>query len=604
MPSNDALSPENLGYDPDALREKYRQERDRRVNRDGEGQYIPITGKFAHFAQIDPNVIAGFERAPVVEETDVVVIGAGFGGLSMGARLKQAGVNNVRMIDEAGDFGGVWYWNRYPGAQCDVESYIYLPLLEETGYMPVEKYSHQPEIQGHARRIAEQYDLIDSALLQTRVTEMRWLEEERRWLISTNRSDAIRARFVVTAMGPTSWPKLPGIPGIGDFEGHAFHTSRWDYGYTGGHSGGELTRLRDKKVALIGTGATAIQCVPYLAPDVEHLYLVQRTPSTVDVRNNRPTDPEWAKSLKPGWQEERQDNFNDVLSGLPFETDLINDAWTDLFTTLQSTYQLGAGADEDPAAAALKAELADFAKMNQIRARVDEYVEDPAVAEILKPWYRQFCKRPGFNDNYLPTFNRDNVTLVDASHSRGVERITPKGLVVGGVEYPVDCIIFSTGFEFNDIRHRIRFETYGADGGTLLDYWDKGFRTFHGHSTHGFPNLFTMGVTQNSASINYVSSMNIQSVHIAYMIREAMDRGATRIETTAEAEQDWVDTIRRLGVTAYDFLESCTPGYLNNEGKNVDRTFVSEVYAPGPTAFKKLLAEWRAEGTLAGMALS
>jgi len=405
--------------DPDVLREKYRLERDKRLRADGEAQYVELSGPFARYAEADPYADPDFTRAPLTDEVDVVIIGGGFSGMLAAARCKEAGLTDIRLIEAGGDFGGTWYWNRYPGAQCDIESYCYLPLLEELNVLPKDKYSYVTEIFQHSQRIGHEYDLYRIALFQTRVQSLDWDEGLKRWIVSTSRDDRIRARFVVMALGPASRPKLPGIPGIETFEGHSFHTSRWDYGYTGGDTTGNLHKLADKRVAIIGTGATAIQCIPHLGAHAKHLYVFQRTPSSVDFRGNKPTDPEWAASLTPGWQRARRQNFADIVMGRPFEVDLVNDAWTDIFRTLQGPGAFNAGTPVNAEDAALRAELADFQKMNQIRARVDATVTDKATAEALKPWYRQFCKRPTFNDDYLPTFNRPNVTLVDTSVTFG-----------------------------------------------------------------------------------------------------------------------------------------------------------------------------------------
>ena len=264
----------------------------------------------------------------------MVVIGGGFGGLLAGARLREAGIEDIRLIEKGGEFGGTWYWNRYPGAMCDVESYIYLPLLEELGYVPTEKYVRAPEILAHSRAIGEHYGLTDGALFQTEVTGMVWDDADDRWVVSTNRGDAIRARFVVMANGPLHRPKLPAIPGIERFGGHTFHTSRWDYAYTGGDSNGTLTGLAGKRVGIIGTGATAVQCVPHLGEAADELYVFQRTPSSIDVRANRPTDPQWASSLEPGWQRRRMENFNNLVSGVFEPEDLVDDGWTDIIGKL------------------------------------------------------------------------------------------------------------------------------------------------------------------------------------------------------------------------------------------------------------------------------
>ena len=422
---------QEFDFDPEALRTKYREERDKRLRPDGNEQYVEVKGDFSRYVD-DPYVDPGYTREPLTDAVDVVIIGGGFGGLLAGARLREAGVKDIRVIEKGGDFGGTWYWNRYPGAQCDIESYIYLPLLEETGYVPKEKYSYAPEILAHARRIGEQFDLYRDACFQTQIKALTWSEDECRWIVTTNRNDRMRARFVVMSNGPLNRPKLPGIPGIDSFKGHTFHTSRWDYGYTGGDTNGNLHKLSDKRIAVIGTGATAVQCVPFLAKYAKHLDVFQRTPSSIDERGNRPTDPEWVKTLKPGWQKHRMENFNVLVTGGFQDADLVNDGWTDIIRNLGGLLiARNQNSEISPAEIMRLAEVADFKKMNQIRARVDAIVKDKRTAESLKPWYRQFCKRPTFNDEYLPAFNRPNVTLVDTM-GRGVDRITEKGAGVRG----------------------------------------------------------------------------------------------------------------------------------------------------------------------------
>ena len=598
----------NLDFDPEALRAKYREERDRRIRDDAEAQYLESNGDLAHFAEKDPYAEVDFTREALHLDLEVVVIGAGFSGLMAAARLKERGITNFRIIESAGNFGGTWYWNRYPGAQCDIESYCYLPLLDETGYVPKEKYSYAPEIYEHVQRVAEYFDLSDKALFQTRVTQVKWIEDESRWQVSTHRGDCIRAQFVIQATGPANRPKLPGIPGINDFKGKRFHTARWDYDYTGGDHTGGLTKLADKRVAIIGTGATAIQCVPFLGEHAKALYVFQRTPSSVDLRGNKPTDMEWFKGLKPGWQRERRLNFAAVLAGQNFGEDLVADGWTDIArrlggSILHRSSELG---DLNMEEIETRAEIADFEKMNDIRARVDAEVRDPDTAEKLKPWYRQFCKRPTFNDEYLATFNRDNVHLVDVASMRGVERITEKGVVANGKEYEVDCIIFSTGFEITtSARRRVDFDTLGRGGRSLYEHWHDGLRTLHGLSSHGFPNWFTIGINQNAFSVNMTAMFDDQAVHVSYIIDEVKKRGRKVVEVTAEAEEAWVQEIIRLaGVGATAFLEECTPGYYNREG-TVGRgaNMQNSVYAPGLNLFNDLLQAWREAGDLQGMEL-
>jgi len=597
-----ATEPADLGFDPDSLRARYRAERDKRLRADANDQYLEVAGAYAHFVE-DPYVAPGFTRAPLFDEVEVVVIGGGFGGLLAGARLREAGVESLRLIEKGGDFGGTWYWNRYPGAQCDIESYIYLPLLEELAYVPTEKYVRAPEILAHSQAIGRKYDLYRNACFQTEVRELRWDDESARWLVSTNRGDRMRARFVVMSNGPLNRPKLPGIEGIERFEGHTFHTSRWDYAYTGGDSNGNLTGLRGKRVGIIGTGATAVQCVPHLGETADHLYVFQRTPSSIDVRGNRPTDPAWARSLAPGWHQQRMDNFNILVSGGFQSEDLVNDGWTDIIRKLLVMVQQEGSAPRTPEELAKTMELADFQKMEQIRSRVDELVGDSATAEALKPWYRQFCKRPCFHDEYLLTFNRPNVTLVDTK-GKGADRVTPKGIVVEGVEYALDCLIFATGFEVGTAyTRRAGYEIVGRGGLALSEKWADGLRTLHGMHSHDFPNCFIMGPQQAGFTANYPHLLAEQSQHIAWILSQARERGVCTIEATEEAEAKWVETVISLARFSREFFESCTPGYYNNEGKLSDLAAQNGFYGGGSPAFFQLLAAWRAAGDLAGLEL-
>jgi cyclohexanone monooxygenase len=596
-----------LDFDPGALRERYREERDKRLRPDGNEQYVEVVAEFSQYVD-DPYVDPGFTREPLVDEVEVAVIGAGFGGLLVGARLREAGFERIRLIDNAGDVGGTWYWNRYPGAMCDVESYVYLPLLEELGYVPKHKYSFAPEILEHSRAIARHYRLYDDACFQTKVTELRWDESAARWIISTDRGDRMKAQFVAMANGPLSRPKLPGIPGINEFNGYTFHTSRWDYGYTGGDSSGNLTKLSDKRVGIIGTGATAVQCIPHLGQWAEHLYVFQRTPSSVDVRNNRETDPAWAATLEPGWQQRRMDNFNILVSGGDQDVDLVADGWTDIFRKLtgiaarQASRALGRRLT--PLERAELMELADFQKMEAIRDRVESIVEDPAVAEALKPWYRQFCKRPCFHDEYLPTFNRPNVSLVDTD-GKGVQQLSATGVVVDGVEYQVDCLIFATGFEVGTTyTRRAGYDIIGRGGMMLSEKWSEGLRTFHGLQTNGFPNCFFLGFTQTAVTVNVPHALNEQAKHVAYILSEARARRATIVEATFEAEQAWVAEVRDKQRLGERFYRECTPGYYNNEGRlGNPNGFFAGMYGAGPVVFFELLEAWRSDGQLAGVDL-
>ncbi|MFJ4616591.1 flavin-containing monooxygenase [Streptomyces sp. NPDC088812] len=576
----------------DRLRERYRIERERRVRPDGARQYLAADAEFGYYAA-DPYAGEVAEREPVRDRVDVAVVGGGFGGILAGARLRQQGVERVRLIEKGGDFGGTWYWNRYPGIHCDIESHVYLPMLDETGYVPEWKYAPGEEIRRHAVRIAEKSDLYADALFSTTVTSLTWDDTSEAWIVTTDRGDKVRATYVITATGVLSELKLPGIPGIENFKGHTFHTSRWDYAYTGGTPDGGLRGLADQRVGVVGTGATGIQVIPMLAEDAGHLYVFQRTPSTVDVRANRRTTVQDVGADRPGWAGERRDNFLRIVSGETVEEDLVADGWTasaGLLEKLLPSYRRHG--DRDRAAFEAAYELADAARMNEIRARVEQVVTDPETAEKLKPWYRYACKRPTFSDLYLQAFNRGNVTLVDTADTHGIERMTERGVVVGGTEYPLDCLIFATGFSVgvSGITSG-RLPVHGRGGTLLQEAWGKqGPRTLHGFTSNGFPNLIQLGGVQSASSVNYTHVADEHAVHAAALVAAAEAAGAL-IEPSAEAEDAWLAVLAEGAPDHEWFHAECTPGYYNAEGRG--RPNGPTAYPHGAFAFHGLLKRWR-----------
>ena len=583
--------------DFDGLKERYQAERSRRTPDQVPRGYLDMRTDFA--AMLDDPYTQAMQRDPVDDEVDVLIVGGGFGGLMSAARMREAGVPRIRIVEAGGDVGGTWYWNRYPGAACDVESYIYFPLLEETGYMPTERYSKAAEIREHSQRIARHFGLYDLALFSTQVTSLAWDAGANVWNVATNRGDQMRARFVVLTTGPLNKPKLPAIPGITDFAGHAFHTSRWDYAYTGGSATEPMAGLIGKRVAIIGTGATAIQAVPPLARDAQHLYVVQRTPSSVDARGNAPTDPDWAASLKPGWQKRRIESFTAQFTDRLDIPNEVDDGWTVLANAVRG--KLAGGRPLSEAGAMLQE--ADFEKMAQIRQRIGTIVEDQETADALKPWFSLFCKRPCFHDEYLQTFNRGNVTLVD-TQGKGVERITAKGFVVGGMEYEVDCIIYATGFEVaSDFASRAGFDLRGVGGLTLAEKWRDGLATFHGLHTRQFPNMFFISQAQSGMSVNFPHMLSVQSEHVAHIVGECLTQGIKKVEASDEAERAWTDTIVGQSAERIAFLEGCTPGYYNNEGGSLELAARSMPYGGGPLAFIQILEDWRWEGEFNGLEL-
>ena len=589
--------------DKDLLKRRYAEERDKRLRPDGNAQYIRLQGQLSRYLDDPYTPVA--ERAPLDDDVTVAFIGGGFAGLVTAARLKEAGIDDVRIVEKGGDFGGTWYWNRYPGAQCDTASFVYMPLLEETGHMPTEKYAHAPEILEHCQRIGKQYDLYDKALFHTVVDDLAWDDARSRWIVRTNRGDEFTARFLGMGPGPLHVPKLPGIPGIDDFRGHSFHTSRWDYAYTGGDpEGAPMDRLADKRVGIIGTGATSVQCVPHLARACRQLYVFQRTPSSVDVRDNRPTDPEWFATIAtPGWQQRWLENFTANQTGGMAEEDLVQDGWTDLSRRIRARIQ-ALPPDQLTVEGMMTAfEDSDFEKMSEIRARVDGIVEDPETAARLKAWYRQLCKRPCFHDEYLQAYNEPSTTLVDTD-GKGVERITETGVVVAGREYALDCIIYASGFEVGtDFVHRIGYDPAGRDGRRLSEHWAEGMRSKHGIHVHGFPNLFIVSPSQGANLISNVPHNLTESGRtIAVMIRHALDNGYEQIEVTKQGEDAWMELLasgQGFGIVG---SPDCTPGYYNNEGQPLpEGTFFMQSYPAGPSAFFRYIAEWRASGDFDGV---
>jgi cation diffusion facilitator CzcD-associated flavoprotein CzcO len=601
--------------DKKALREKYRQERDKRLRPDGSGQYIRLKGQLSHY--LDDPYTARVEREAKRDHVTVAFIGGGFAGLVTGARLVEAGIHDVRILEKGGDFGGTWYWNRYPGAQCDTASFVYMPLLEETGHMPSEKYAHAPEILEHCRRIGRHFGLYEKALFHTEVNELTWDEEKGLWRIRTSRGDDFTAQFVGVGPGGLHVPKLPGIAGLQSFAGHSFHTSRWDYDYTGGDpSGTPMHKLRDKRVAIIGTGATSVQCVPHLARACKELFVFQRTPSSVDVRDNRPTDPAWfAEMATPGWQQRWLENFTANQTGFGSAEDLVMDGWTDLARRIRERIALLPVDERTPINMMRAWEDSDNEKMELIRARVDQIVRDHDTAQKLKAWYRQLCKRPCFHDQYLDAFNQPSTKLIDTD-GRGVERITENAVVVAGIAYEVDCIIYASGFEVgyavgggSDLgsvaTDRMGFDVVGRDEEKLSQHWSHGMRTKHGMHIHGFPNLFLVQPTQGANLISNVPhNLTEAGKTIAIIVKHVLDHGLHRVEVTKEAEDAWIELLLS-GIGRMLGSQECTPGYYNNEGQEPGPAGKLNVgYPHGATAYFKYLAEWRSTGRFEGLKLT
>ena len=576
----------------DEVRQRYQDERAKRLRSDGLSQYHQLTEEYEEYDH-DPWVEPGFTREPVVEDLDVLIVGAGFAGMLISVGLREKGLTNFKVVDKAGDFGGTWYWNRYPGCMCDVESLIYLPLLEETGYCPTMRYAPAQEIFEHCQRIGRQYDLYPHALFQTEIDTAEWDDEAARWRVVTTRGDHLAARFLITAGGILHKAKLPAIEGINDFAGRAFHTARWDYSFTGGSPTEPMDQLADKVVGVVGTGATAIQVVPQLAKAAKEVYVFQRTPTPVGERNNSAVDPDWFKAQKPGWQAERMSNFTEAVTGGHPQVNLVGDGATRLLW--DDTQQQ---ADTPERAAEL--EQLDFEVMQSLRDRVDAIVEDPETAEKLKPWYGKHCKRLCYHDEYLQSFNLPNVHLVDTD-GQGLRKVTAEGPVVDGKTYELDMLVYASGFEVTTgLVSRLGFDPVGRDGVHLSERWHDGAHTLHGIFTNGFPNLLVCHFIQAGFGLNFHHYLKELTNHLVWLVDTALEEDITTIEATVEAEDQWLNLLWEAGKGFGRYAAACTPSFHNSEG---ERTMAAarNVVIPGNLMnYVGHLERWREAGDRPG----
>ena len=579
--------------DPSTLADvkaRYEAERAKRLREEGLGQYHSLN---EFHLDRDPWADPDFTRDPVIEAVDVVVLGGGWAGMLAGINLTRRGVTNFRILEKAADFGGTWYWNRYPGCMCDVDSTIYLPLLEETGYMPTEKYASAAEIFGYAQLLGRHFGLYDHALFQTEVESLTWDDDAHRWDVVTQRGDRIRTQFFISAGGLMHKAKLPGIGGIDEFTGTAFHTTRWDYEFTGGSPTEPMDQLADTTVGIIGTGATSVQVVPQLARAAKAVYVFQRTPSAIGVRGQQPIDEAWFRSLPPGWQQERSRNFTEVVTGNLPDRDLVDDGWT---AAMRIDTQQICVTDEERA----ELEAIDFEVMEGFRRRIDEVVDDPATAEKLKPWYGKHCKRLCFHDEYLQSFNEPNVHLVDTD-GRGVREMSPAGPVVDGVEYPLDLLIFASGFEITSgLVDRLGFDPVGRGGQHLSERWHDGTHSLHGVLTAEFPNFFVVSFIQAGFGLNFVHFLSESTAHITWLIEHCLAEGIESIEATVEAEDQWLQTLWERSTAIANYNKTCTPSYGNSEGAKTMLAARGAVFPGSLMDYAAHLEQWRAEGSLAG----
>ncbi|RCI10155.1 hypothetical protein L249_8599 [Ophiocordyceps polyrhachis-furcata BCC 54312] len=627
--------------------DRYVKEKSKRLRSDGNAQYVDLgsapSARLRELAR-DPWVDdAKLNSQPSsLEDGDtvkVLILGAGYGGLLFAVRLiDEAAIpaEDIRLVDPAGGFGGTWYWNRYPGLMCDVESAIYMPLLEETGHMPRHRYAYGPELRLHAEAIARRWRLSDKAVFRTTVSSLVWEDEEAggRWQVKLRQSRgpseaeeemSVRAQFVVLAHGVHNRPKAPRVPGLADFQGELMHTARWKYAVSGGSDQDPaLTGLSGKRVGVIGTGATAVQLVPELARWAGRLFVFQRTPSAVDERRQRPWDPEaWkAMTAKKGWWRDRADSWNRALSGYPepgrdgFE----DDAWLGIHGyrhVVGGPHPAPLPIDAIPAVVGA-ALAADEPRMERLRRRVDEVVtQDEAAAEALKAWYPSWCKRPCFHDDYLVAFNRPHVSVVDTL-ARGIDRFTEKGVIVSGVEYGLDIVVLATGYRSpstsmmdpGGLSHGVSIT--GRSGVDLSSRWLRdGPSTLHGILTPGFPNLVLTGPSQTGVSANYAHHQDNLARHFAHILSKALSQCPNReksvvIEATEAAAAAWTGEIasRAAFMAPMGF---CGPSYSNNEGEPVAdpvKMARASPYGLGVNEFENVLDRWRSEGSMEGLVVS
>jgi len=512
----------DAAFDENA-KEKYREFKEDRLGTD---DYMAIEGKNARYLE-DHYSSEPVKRDSLMDECEILCVGSGFAGLLLWYKLSKAGFTDVRFCEKGGDVGGTWYWNRYPGVACDVEAYSYLPLLDEMEHYPPTKFASGFEIYEYCQKIARKSGFYENCLFHTEVTKSTWDPESERWIVETNRGDRMRAKFVMLANGTLSTPRLARIEGMDTFKGTSFHTARWDHNVD----------LKGKRVGIIGTGATAVQVVPEIAKEVDHLYVFQRTPSTIDVRDQRKTTPEEIELWKsePGWAKARRERFSKLIGRRALKA---NDEYLSGNAELPKRRLLGDGSPISTEERVERELQTSYRIMEQIRDRVDAIVEDPQTAEILKPYYPYGCKRPNFHDEYLPAFNRPNVTLVDTA-PLGIQEINENGVAHNGEQYDLDVLIYATGFDFMSHESLGRF--YDENGRSVSEKWEVGgTRTFLGMHTSGFPNLMIIAGPQGTGgSFNFLDSIVAHAEYATELMQKMRENGYSVLDVRKEDEDEY-----------------------------------------------------------------
>jgi cyclohexanone monooxygenase len=476
------------------------------------------------------------------QRVDAVVVGAGFAGLYMLYRLRRLGL--ATRVFEAGEgIGGTWYWNRYPGARCDVESmdysYSFSEELQQEWHW-TERYSSQPEILSYLDHVADRFDLRRDIQLATRVAEAVFDEAAARWSIRTDRGDDISARFCIMATGCLSTPQPPRIEGLETFAGKWYHTGQWP------HEGVDFSGLR---VGVIGTGSSAIQSIPIIARQAAHLFVFQRTPNFSVPAHNGPLDPVYEQRVKSNYAEfrrqARQSRIGFVVEGNDFSALSVSNA--ERQAEYEARWRRGGLGFNSAFNDLYTDERANDTAAEFFRDKIRAIVRNPKVAEMLMPRdYPIGTKRMCVDTDYYDTFNRANVTLIDIRHAP-IEAITPRGLRTSDAEYALDAIVFAIGFDAMT-GALLNIDIRGRDGQTLRQKWAAGPRTYLGLAVAGFPNLFIItGPGSPSVLSNMIVSIEQHVDWITDCIAYLRAHGAASIEASAEAEEAWVAHVNQVG---------------------------------------------------------
>jgi len=523
---------------------------------------------------------------------DAVVVGAGFSGMYMQKSLRDKLGLKTRVYEAGSTVGGTWYWNRYPGARCDSDSYIYCftfdkQLLQEWEWS--ERYPEQPEILRYLEHVAARHDLKRDIVFDTKVVGCSFDEQTNLWTVKTDKGDSVTARYVITAIGTLSATNIPGFKGLDSFEGKWYHTSRWP------HEGVDFT---GKRVGVIGTGATAVQAIPEIAQQAKQLTVFQRTPNYCVPARNGKVDPEVSKKRKADYDgivERTRNSFfgqehyfipKSVLETTPEEREKEFDRMWDAggFAFWLANYQdmfFDAKANDV---------IADY-----LRRRIRETVKDPATAEKLMPRGHHYgTKRQPLDTNYFETFNKPNVTLVDAKFDGPIEQITPTGVRAGGKEYPCDILVVATGFDA--LTGPLKsLNITGRGGQKLEDSWRDGPRSYLGLQVAGFPNLFAITGPQSPSVLTNMPVAIEQHVEWITDCIDHLDRkGLKTIEATKQAQDQWVEHVN--GVVNMTLMTSANSWYMSANIAGKPKAFLPYLDPEGMAGYRKRCAEIAAKG--------